>query len=449
MMRVSKFVPAAVMVALVAGCGGGQTGDLSGENEKHGRNTTGSNGCDDQLTEISLTDPSALGFSAQSVLAFAEQGFQAGLAWQALDQVEYSPSTSETALTLTLRQKGKAFFVHSLPAQPAEGQGAGVLVEVICPPDRLRVGVHAELHSADGALAESFDTSLDAHSAYVATLKLPIVAEQVKGSFEISRVSPDKAIADGTASLQGLSFDAVLTPGGMAGALTGQLSSTNGQVASSGIVSFARFPSDTRCAASAGSNVRAVPVSADAPALGQTGTDALSVVNGWGAVPLAWGDGTASGLSLQLSELGGGCVQVEGDSGYRDPELPVATVVYPVTLKATTSDGRLLAQHEASLVTWPNADGSGFSERIEVNKTFTADALAATGFSGVSVPGGTQRLGVRLESLFAGASATGKVTLEALSDPPCVTNPEPPSGNSVPGCAGTSVTPLLSGSWTD
>src|SRR5437773_6663401 len=100
MMRVARFFPL-VMVALVAGCGGGQTGDLSGKDDPKGGSTASGEGCDDQLSEISLDDASALGFDARGVLAFAERSFQADLAWQAVDHVEYVPSASQSALTLT------------------------------------------------------------------------------------------------------------------------------------------------------------------------------------------------------------------------------------------------------------------------------------------------------------------------------------------------------------
>src|SRR4051812_11962337 len=85
MMRVAKCVPTLMALAFVAGCGGGQTGDLSGKNSKNGENTGSQDGCTDQLQDISLDDSSALGFDARSVLAFAAQSFQADLAWQAVD----------------------------------------------------------------------------------------------------------------------------------------------------------------------------------------------------------------------------------------------------------------------------------------------------------------------------------------------------------------------------
>src|SRR4051812_22431023 len=82
MMRVARFFPTVMVAALVAGCGGGQTGDLSGENDTKGGDVAAGNRCDEQLDEISLDDASALGFDARQVLALAAQGFQADLAWQ-------------------------------------------------------------------------------------------------------------------------------------------------------------------------------------------------------------------------------------------------------------------------------------------------------------------------------------------------------------------------------
>ena len=231
MMRVARFFPTVMVAALVAGCGGGQTGDLSGENDKDGGNLAAGHGCEEQLSEIALDDASALGFDARRVLALAAPGFQTDLAWQALDNVEYSPSASQSTVALTFRSLDKAWLVHSVPEE-SSGEGPGTLVGVICPQDRLRVAVHVDLQSADGALAESFDGALDAGSPVVATLEHAIDMTHVTGSFAITHVTPLTAVGSGSASVENVSFDAVLTPGGMAGGLTGVLSSQNSQVAS-------------------------------------------------------------------------------------------------------------------------------------------------------------------------------------------------------------------------
>ncbi|HEX2669342.1 MAG TPA: hypothetical protein VHM25_00640, partial [Polyangiaceae bacterium] len=214
MMRGARFLPT-VMVALVAGCGGGQTGDLSGENAKDGGNVAAGQGCDEQLSEISLDDASALGFDARRVLALTAPGFQTDLAWQALDNVEYSPSASQSTVALSFRSLDKAWLVHSIPEE-SSGEGGGTLVGVICPRDRLRVAVHVDLQSADGALAESFDGALDASSPVVAKLEHAIDLNQVTGSFAITHVTPLAAVGSGSASVENVRFGAVLTPGGMA-----------------------------------------------------------------------------------------------------------------------------------------------------------------------------------------------------------------------------------------
>jgi hypothetical protein len=328
-MRVAKFVPTLMVLALVAGCGGGQTGDLSGQNEKKGGSNANGNGCEDQLREISLDDASALGFDAQSVLSFAEQGYQTELAWQVVDRVEYSPSAGQSALTLSLSSLNEAWLVHSVPAASTNDVQGGALVGVICPPDRLRIAVHAALQSADGALAESFNGSLEARSSSVATLRHGLDPKSISGSFAIEHVTPPEGLGPASASVDNLGLDAVLTPGGMAGTLSGQLVTIGSQVAGSSVLTFARFPSTTRCSGPQGSSGVGVPVSAESAALGQTGTEALTQVNGRGSLALAWGDGPHSTLTLALSGLADGCVQVASSAGFADPALPAATVVYP------------------------------------------------------------------------------------------------------------------------
>ena len=446
MMRAARFLPTVIVAALVAGCGGGQTGDLSGENDKKGGDVAAGHGCQAQLSEVSLDDASALGFDARRVLALAAQGFQTDIAWQALDNVEYSPSASQSTVALTFRSLDKAWLVHFVPEE-SSGEGPGTLVGVICPQDRLRVAVHVDVQSADGALAESFDGALDAGSPVVATLKHAIDPSQVTGSFAITHVTPLAAVGSGSASVENVSFDAVLTPGGMAGALTGLLSSMNSQVASASALTFARFPSDLRCSGAPGSIGTGVPVSADNVALGQTGAQALSQVNAAGALPIEWDDRTHSTLTLQLSELGDGCVQIGNGTGYDQASQIAATAVYPVTLKAKTADGRLQGQYPARLLTWPSTNGQGFSQRLEMTATFAADAPAATGFSQVAIPSGTHRLTVGINGDFDPTFVSGKLFLGGLTDPPCVTNPEPPSANSAAPCAGTSQSLLLSAYW--
>ena len=440
MVRVLRFVPSLVALALVAGCGGGQTGDTSGENSHPSDTNTGSeSGCDEQLSELTPEETSALGFSAQSVLAFAAKSFQAELAWQAVQDVEYVPSASASSVTLSLSSRDQAWLVHSTPKPPSSQGGPAIDLATSCPADRLRIAVRVELGSADGALAETFDGTIDARSAYVATLSQKFVADELVGNFEVTTITAPGAIKT---ALENLRVDALISPGGVAGSLRGQIVTTYKEVSGNAPATFAHFPADSQCFVE-GNGQPGVSVSTDNAALGQTGAEAFAAVNAGPPVSLAWTGGGTSELTLQLSGLGAGCLQVASSYGYEDPDQPAATVSYPVTLKATSADGRLQGQYPATLITWPNADGSAFSQRVSVNETYAPDA--ETGFTDVTVPNGVDRLTVSLQASYEGGSANGKVLLAALTDPPCVTNPQPPMGNSAPGCSGTSVESLLDG----
>src|ERR1051325_455543 len=85
-MRLHRFSGigfSALVLVLAAGCGGGQTGDLSGKGDRTdqrvGHET--SNGCDEQRTEIDFDEQTEAG-SAEELLAFAERTFDAPLAWK-------------------------------------------------------------------------------------------------------------------------------------------------------------------------------------------------------------------------------------------------------------------------------------------------------------------------------------------------------------------------------
>src|SRR5450432_1170878 len=116
----TTLAPTLVLLALLPGCSGGQTGDLSGKNGNNGSATNGGGGCVDQANGVSLNDASGLGFSAASVLAFAAKRFDAPFNWQSTAGVSYSPGAGQSALTLTLTSLGTAELVHSTPA-PVSG----------------------------------------------------------------------------------------------------------------------------------------------------------------------------------------------------------------------------------------------------------------------------------------------------------------------------------------
>lgn len=444
MKRRTLLAQTLVLLALMPACGGGQTGDLSGENGKNGSNTSGGTGCEDHATDIRLDDAAALGFSAASVLTFVEGRFDSPITWQLVNGVTYSPSASQSTLSLTLTSLGKAQLVHSTP--PASGQEGGATIGYLCPPDRVRVAVHAELSTADGALQESFETSVDAASEHLALFDHALAQGELAGTFSAT----PKAVGGPTAktSIVGFSMHALVAPGGIAGDFTAQLSSIGPEVSSVSSLTFARFPDDPACPTQNGA-LPALPVTADNPALGFTGTEALARVASSGALPLRWSTTDSTKLTLEASDLGTGCL---GTNPFQYSPSAPNLVTYPVTLKATTGDGKLQGSYAASLVTWPATDGNGYLAELQLSRQFATKDVAQSGFSNVDVPADAQRLGLAIQALYDGTNASGSVRLDALVDPPCLTDPQSPmtgpdGSMSAPGCSGTMVTALVSGAW--
>jgi hypothetical protein len=84
----------------------------------------------------------------------------------------------------------------------------------------------------------------------------------------------------------------------------------------------------------------------------------------------------------------------------------------------------------------------------------SVDDVAQSGFASTTVPDGADGVMLQFESKLDGGSASGAVQLFALTNPPCLTEPQEPmptpgGGASAPGCAGQSRTQLEIASWAD
>ena len=148
-------------------------------------------------------------------------------------------------------------------------------------------------------------------------------------------------------------------------------------------------------------------------------------------------------------------VQATGDGCFRVSPLPAeigggAGVTYPVTISVKSEDGRLDGTYAGSVV----ASGTG-SERTVTATAYldlSVDDVAKSGFSDVTVPAGSDGLRVNIELTLEGGVVSGIVRLVSVTNPPCLTNPEPPmstpgGGMSTPGCSGQAQTQLEVASW--
>lgn len=430
------------LCVLSAGCGAGQTGDLSGNHDETGNGTGVSGGCDDHVQRVALDDAAELGFSAARILAFAARSFDTPVSWQAVEGVHYTPDAGHSTLTLTLGAAGAPAFVRSTPHASAEESGA--TLAVICPPDRLRIPVHAELSTADGALLESFDSRLEASDPAFARLDQALNASTLTGAFTVDSIDSSVLFPGigGPAELGPLTLGATLSEAGMAGSLAAQISAKGKAVSGATNVLLAQFPADASCPAAPG-DPWSIPVTAEDPTIGLSGRQAVEDVNAQGPFPLQWSNGSKTSVSVRISGLSTGCLQ---GPALGAAERAAPTAAYPVMVVLSTADRVFAGSYSTRLIVERSA-GGGYSRHLEVHREYASSEVDQTGFSATEIPSGTQRSSVGIQMRVSEQDASGSLVLNGLSDPPCLTTPPPATGNSVPGCAGTTVTPLLTGTW--
>lgn len=432
---------------LAFGCqsdNGGQSGDFSGQDGEGGPNS--GNGCKDIETPIDTGDDSMLGFSADDLQPLVDQGFTAPLTWQPVNSVGYTPGSGSTELSIAATATGEVWYVTSEPESGnGEEGGPSINLGAICPPPRLRIGVDVQVSTSDGALAESFSGKIDASSPNLAKLSHDFELDAIAGSFAI------ESLPEG-GELMGLGLGATLTAAGMTGSVSSLLQITypaddplEGAVSAQGVV-FATWPESVSCPPDQ-SGISGIPAAIEDEALGLSGAEALELYNDATPVTVTWLDGSESELTLTATSAGDGCVRPY--PYVYSPEDPEATVVYPVTLHAVSEDGTLDGTYEATLTTTPRRDSDDHRVVIEVNLPLELGQVAEAGLEDVTMPSGLHRLFYTLTSDVENGAANGWLKLNGLTDPPCLTDPPEPDPNAMgaPGCEGTHVTELQSGSW--
>ncbi|MES1183542.1 MAG: hypothetical protein ABUL60_06985 [Myxococcales bacterium] len=431
---------AAFTLALVPACEGGQTGDLSGE---HGDGTETGNyqGCEEHKEKLAGFDTVTDSGTAEAVMAYAEKSFEAPITWKeapAGQSWSTSPESGVGALHIDVARGANAYaLTYSAPAS-----NSGLDIALLCPPPQLGVEVHVDVTTDGGALAESYDTLLRTSAPGVATLSVPLDLTKLSGSLSVSSSAPRSKLVQ-------VGLDAILMAEGTAGSIKGieqteSGSGATGASSASGAV-LAVWPDAPACqtAAQDGSGQSGglgMPV--EQTALGVTGTETLASVGRAEATPITWLDGSSSTLTVDVESTGDGCFRVSS--------LPVeigggAGVTYPVTISAKSADGKLDGVYAGTVVV--TGSGSGRTVTASAYLQLSVDDVAKSGFSDVSVPTDSDGLRVQIESKLVGGVESGSVQLFSLSNPPCLTDPQPPmptpgGGSSVPGCAGQTQTRL-------
>jgi hypothetical protein len=437
------FGVAVLVLGLGSGCEGGQTGDLSGQNDDGGQEVGTDSGCDVHKQKLDSFDEMTEQGSANQLLEYAEKSFAAPISWKVAQQGQawsVGPESGEGQLHVDVVRGESAYLLTYTPHEET-GSGAGIDIGVICPPTRLAVEAHVSVTTDGGALAETYDTLVRSSAPGVATFSVPFDPDAVQGTLQISS-------SNAQAKLVQLSLSATLTESGMSGSLAGIEQVTVGTGPSSSVSArdavLAAWPGSAGCGA-AGDGL-ATPL--DAEVLGVTGEATLASVATAEPASIHWLNGAATTLTLGIESTGDGCFTVRDDQPVEIGGGP--GVSYPVTITLHSADGKLDGSYEGTVV----ATGYGSSRSVvsETWLSFALEDLDKTGFESVSVPASADSLQLRIISSRIGGRASGSVRLVALTDPDCpppTPMPTPDGGSSSPGCPGQTQTEIESASWGD
>jgi hypothetical protein len=427
-------------LVLTSACAGGQTGDLSGKHTNTGSETSG--GCDEHKRKLADFDTMTDSGTAEQVLAYAEKSFDAPIGWKEAPEGQAwtaGPESGTGALHIDVARGASAYELTYTP----KVDDSGIEIGNLCPPPQLGVEVHVNVTTDGGALAESYDTLLRTSAPGVATMRVSLDLTNLDGTLAVS-----SSMAG--AKLVQMSLDATFMAEGTSGRISGiqQIDSGTGasSVSSASQAVLAVWPDSAACQQlfQDGAGL-GIPV--EQTALGVSGTETLASVALAEPTPITWVDGTTSTLTVAIEATGDGCFRVNS--------LPVeagggAGVTYPVIIKAKSDDGRLDGSYAGKVV----VIGSG-SERTVTAEAYldvSVDDVAASGFTDVSVPAGSDGLRLRIESNLSEGSVSGMVQLSSVENPPCLTEPAMPmatpgGGMGVAGCAGQAQTRLEAASW--
>ncbi len=381
-------------------------------------------GCVDEVTVIeSLDEVSALGFSAQEVLAFAQGVHESPIHWHPGD-VKFGPETAESELTVSITYAdGEIRFVASQPEGGAEFGGD-------CP-DRLEIDTEVTMQTSGGALDEAFVGTLRAMRPNVAMILEQREPEKLEGAFEIESVVP----ADGEATE--LTLGIGISTFGLFGSIDGGIQVESGEAVGFGPFNYATFPA----AEMACDFPFEAPVPFDAAFGAFSAADALALLEAHPAHTLTWEQDPPSALTLSAVHDGAPiCARMAPSSPEGDQPLS-----FGVELTMTSEDGRL--DGALTLEAQAMADANGELAELHLfNYAPYASHVApeafeeAFGVHGIDLAG-YDGGGITFDAFCTQATSTGAITVLGATVHECADEPGE-------GCEGTDMDELAEGTWT-
>ena len=285
--------------------------------------------CRDTRTPLELDEPSPLGFSPEDVLALAEGAHEVTLTYDPGQKGTFhiTPASTTANLTMVVERQGEAAFVESWPGPyscyPPDS-------EEICP-ERVEVEVTVALRTDDGAFDERLPALLVAESPVVESptevrLTAPVDLGSLEGSFAVSAVDFEPSEATDT------TLQAAFGPGIFVGSVTGLILATGDEYGTTGYVTLADWGRGD-----CGHDAALV----DPEAEGVVSTTTLvETINLASPLPVSWADGTATELSLSVSDLDAALCR--GNLRWMGPDAPEPYESYVTTgtIELATTDGR-------------------------------------------------------------------------------------------------------------
>jgi hypothetical protein len=405
-------------------------------------------------TALALDEDSPLGFSPNDILAFASGTHEDTIRWNAQAMVEYGPESGEGAITITITPKGTARHVE--PAPPGSGGtdigGAAPAIDIDsnCT-SWIEIDVEVSVETEGGALDETFEAVLRAHTPITTSLYASFKADALEGSFE----------AEGTGGLAGFVLGGTqigvrFSTFGVSGSFHGWLttSDTDGDSSERPAVGGGAPFATIGAAACIGEGF-AVGASDDVE--GVTVQDALDMLSESAQIDITWEDNTTTSSSFAFAATTpGGCVLL-------DNETPGdLTIVLDGTLSMASEDERLDGAFEGRFEAHID---TGAISRITFHvsdKRMSNVALGGEYYGFPDVDLSTyDAAGTALDVTVTSAGIEGTITLIAYTFAECE-RPTPEErepgedpgidpgegsgmGMSTPGCEGATPTELATG----
>jgi hypothetical protein len=318
-------------------------------------------------TELGLDAESALGFTANDVLAFVEGTHEETLRWYPQDGFSYAPESGEHALTVQITRDGAPRFTkYTRASNGSLGEIALAGVDGEPCSDAIEIDVEVLVKTDQGALDETFPATLIVRNDKAVSIYHRFKEDKAQGSFVVTNVNLANA------RVVQLALSIQLTRYSMQGNFTGIVEQRLGEGPTAGVsAGSSRNPIASWGAQDC--SYHGTPVPRSAAVDGVSGDDALALVNRTRNATVTFSGGAASKATLSFSALSEHACAVL-DDGYASFG-GAGSIYLRATLRIQSEDGRIDGTWQVGLTAKRGESGA----LSEVQVTFDDAQIAQPG----------------------------------------------------------------------